>query len=51
MLNRILFTILTFVAAFQAVAQEIEHDHSIHHAFIENKGQWEEPILLHQNKS
>lgn len=46
MLNRILFTVLTFVVVFQALAQEIEHDHSIHHAFIENKGQWEKPILF-----
>lgn len=46
MLNRILFTVLSVVLTFQALTQEIEHDHSIHHAFIENKGQWEEPILF-----
>lgn len=28
------------------LGQEIEHDHSIHHAFIENKGQWQEDILF-----
>ena len=33
---------------FQNVAfsQVIEHDHSIHHAFIENKGQWDENVLF-----
>lgn len=28
------------------MAQEIEHSHSIHHAFIENKGQWDEQVLF-----
>ena len=27
-------------------AQEIEYSHSIHHAFIENKGQWDEQVLF-----
>ena len=27
-------------------AQETTHNHSIQHAFIENKGQWEKPILF-----
>jgi gliding motility-associated-like protein len=27
-------------------AQETSHNHSIQHAFIENKGQWEKPILF-----
>lgn len=27
-------------------SQEIEHEHSILHSFIENKGQWESPILF-----
>ncbi|MDG1147002.1 MAG: gliding motility-associated C-terminal domain-containing protein [Crocinitomicaceae bacterium] len=26
--------------------QELSHSHSIHHAFIENKGQWDENILF-----
>lgn len=28
------------------MAQEINHDHSIQHSFIENKGQWNESILF-----
>lgn len=31
---------------FFTFSQEIEHRHSIHHAFIENKGQWDENILF-----
>lgn len=27
-------------------SQEIEHSHSIHHAFIENKGQWDSDVLF-----
>ncbi len=27
-------------------AQEIEYNHSIHHSFIENKGQWKEDVLF-----
>ena len=27
-------------------SQEITHNHSIHHAFIENKGQWNESVLF-----
>ena len=27
-------------------SQHIEHDHSIHHAFIENKGQWGDNVLF-----
>ena len=27
-------------------SQEIDHPHSIHHAFIENKGQWDNQILF-----
>ena len=27
-------------------AQEITHNHSPHHSFIENKGQWDERILF-----
>lgn len=27
-------------------SQEIEHSHSIHHSFIENKGQWGENVLF-----
>ena len=27
-------------------SQELSHRHSIHHAFIENKGQWDKTILF-----
>jgi gliding motility-associated-like protein len=27
-------------------SQEIEHSHSLHHAFIENKGQWDSSVLF-----
>lgn len=30
-------------------AQEIEHSHSIHHGFLENKGQWHDDILFKAN--
>lgn len=43
---RILFSFLFLTAIHPSLAQEILHDHSIQHAFIENKGQWEEPILF-----
>lgn len=28
------------------MGQEVTHDHSIHHAFIENKGQWDNHVLF-----
>jgi gliding motility-associated-like protein len=28
------------------MGQEVTHDHSIHHAFIENKGQWGDDVLF-----
>lgn len=31
---------------FNGFAQEIAHKHSIHHAFVENKGQWDEKVLF-----
>ncbi len=31
---------------FFSYAQEIEHDHSLQHAFIENGGQWDENVLF-----
>lgn len=34
------------IACFRSYAQEISHEHSIHHSFIENKGQWNEKILF-----
>ncbi|MEY3236140.1 MAG: hypothetical protein RI883_241 [Bacteroidota bacterium] len=38
--------LLLFFTVNSVKAQEIEHEHSIHHAFIENKGQWESPVLF-----
>jgi gliding motility-associated-like protein len=39
--------LLLFALPFAFVySQEIEHKHSIHHAFIENKGQWKDEILF-----
>jgi len=35
-----------FFFQFYFFSQEIEHEHSIHHAFIENKGQWDDEILF-----
>lgn len=33
-------------ALINSFAQEIAHNHSIHHSFVENKGQWHETILF-----
>ena len=42
-----LFILTIFSCVFAGIsAQEIEHQHSIHHAFIENKGQWDKNILF-----
>ncbi len=43
---KIFIFFLLFFADNSLKAQEIEHEHSIHHAFIENKGQWESPVLF-----
>ena len=43
---RYLFIVLIILTLFPAAAQEQEHVHDIHHAFIENKGQWPEPVLF-----
>ena len=42
-----LITLLFFLGCFAyAFSQEVRHDHSIHHAFLENKGQWPEKVLF-----
>ena len=46
MLFRIVIFFLLLFAFNSVKAQEIAHEHSIHHAFIENKGQWESSILF-----
>ncbi|MDD2983368.1 MAG: gliding motility-associated C-terminal domain-containing protein [Crocinitomicaceae bacterium] len=40
----VLLILSSFILTLQS--QEIEHKHSIHHAFIENKGQWDEKVLF-----
>jgi gliding motility-associated-like protein len=31
---------------FTSFSQEVNHDHSIHHSFLENKGQWHDDVLF-----
>lgn len=40
----ILLILSSFILTIHS--QEIEHSHSIHHAFIENKGQWDSKVLF-----
>lgn len=44
-MKTLLVPILIFFASL-GYSQEIHHEHSIHHAFVENKGQWLDPILF-----
>lgn len=39
-------TLLTTALSCALFAQELEHKHSVHHALIENKGQWDTPVLF-----
>ncbi|MDX1651829.1 MAG: hypothetical protein R3277_05020, partial [Brumimicrobium sp.] len=41
-----LLLLLLIVLSVSARAQEITHEHSVHHAFIENKGQWNDRVLF-----
>ena len=41
-----LFFVFLFLMGDFVFSQEIEHNHSIHHAFIENKGQWDDEVLF-----
>ena len=46
---RVLRGFLTLLLLFTTLAnyaQEVTHDHSIYHAFIENKGQWPEQVMF-----
>lgn len=43
---RLIIVFLCVLAVNMVQGQEIEHEHSIHHAFIENKGQWKNEILF-----
>ncbi len=40
------FICLFLILQNVALSQDIEYEHSIHHAFIENKGQWDENVLF-----
>jgi gliding motility-associated-like protein len=46
MKNRITLALLFLLIGFCSLSQDISHNHSIHHAFIENKGQWNESVLF-----
>lgn len=41
-----IFLLLTLFFLKTGFSQEVSHNHSIHHAFIENKGQWKESVLF-----
>ena len=43
---RLLLFLFTFLLAMSTKAQEVNHDHSLHHAFVENKGQWPDHVLF-----
>lgn len=48
---RILLLLLAFFINVGLVTfgQEINHDHSVHHSFLENKGQWPSQVLFKTN--
>ena len=45
------YILLLFFALllFPVKGQEVGHEHSVHHAFIENKGQWEDHVFFMNN--
>lgn len=43
---RKLLILLAILLGQSLMGQEVTHDHSIHHAFIENKGQWDNHVLF-----
>ena len=43
---RKLLTLLAIFLVHSLMGQEVTHEHSIHHAFIENKGQWDDHVLF-----
>jgi gliding motility-associated-like protein len=47
---KFLIALLSLLSTTIIAAQEIEHTHNIHYSLIENKGQWDEPVLF-QSKS
>ena len=46
MQHKIIFFIGLILSIFPTFAQEIVHQHSIQHSFIENKGQWDNEVLF-----
>jgi gliding motility-associated-like protein len=45
-MKKLLNLLLLLITITPVSAQELEHDHSLLHAFVENKGQWPEPVLF-----
>ncbi|RFC53670.1 DUF7948 domain-containing protein [Brumimicrobium aurantiacum] len=43
---RYLHLLFIFLFPFGLLSQEITHAHSVHHAFLENKGQWEDHVFF-----
>ncbi len=43
---RLLLLFICLMTSVVTFGQEISHDHSVHHSFTENKGQWHERILF-----
>ena len=43
---RFLLLSFVFISSLAVNGQEITHDHSIQHSFIENKGQWNDQVLF-----
>lgn len=43
---RIALICYIFLLGFTGIAQEVAHAHSVHHAFVENKGQWENHVFF-----
>lgn len=42
----LLFVVSAGLWTSSVFSQEVDHDHSIHHAFMENKGQWNANVLF-----
>ncbi len=47
---KLLLACILFLSFSIGKAQEFEHTHSIHHSLIENKGQWDEPVLFQSKR-
>lgn len=46
MIRRLLYSIFASFLLMNVCAQDVQHEHSILHSFIENKGQWHEEVLF-----